>query len=41
MDLGQGEHVLFSGHPSLRAAPGFVLKGLLIAAVVGVICRTD
>ena len=38
MDLGQGEHVLFSGHPSLRAAPGFVLKGLLIAAVVGVIC---
>ena len=38
MDLGQSEHVLFSGHPSLRAAPGFVLKGLLIAAVVGVIC---
>jgi uncharacterized membrane protein YdbT with pleckstrin-like domain len=38
MDLGQGERVLFAGHPSLRAAPGFVLKGLLIAAVVGVIC---
>jgi uncharacterized membrane protein YdbT with pleckstrin-like domain len=37
MDLAQSEHVLFSGHPSLRAAPGFVLKGLLIAAVVGVI----
>jgi uncharacterized membrane protein YdbT with pleckstrin-like domain len=38
MDLGQGEHVLFAGHPSLRAAPSFVLKGLLVAAVVGAIC---
>jgi uncharacterized membrane protein YdbT with pleckstrin-like domain len=37
MELGSGEHVLFSGHPSLRAAPGYVLKGLLVAAVVGVI----
>jgi uncharacterized membrane protein YdbT with pleckstrin-like domain len=38
MELGSGERELFSGHPSLRAAPGFVLKGLLVAAVVGVIC---
>ena len=37
METGPGENVLFSGHPSLRAAPGFVLKGLLVAAVVGVI----
>ncbi len=37
MELGPGEHRLFSGHPSLRAAPGFVLKGLLVAAVVGLV----
>jgi uncharacterized membrane protein YdbT with pleckstrin-like domain len=37
MELGPGERELFSGHPSLRAAPGYVLKGLLIAAVVGLI----
>jgi uncharacterized membrane protein YdbT with pleckstrin-like domain len=35
--MGPGERVLFAGHPSLRAAPGYVLKGLLVAAVVGVI----
>jgi uncharacterized membrane protein YdbT with pleckstrin-like domain len=39
MELGSGERELFSGHPSLRAAPGFVLKGLLVAAVVGVIAK--
>jgi uncharacterized membrane protein YdbT with pleckstrin-like domain len=38
MELGPGERELFSGHPSLRAAPGFVLKGLVVAAVVGLIC---
>ena len=38
MELGSGERELFSGHPSLRAAPGFILKGLLVAAVVGAIC---
>lgn len=37
MELGSGERELFSGHPSLRAAPGFVMKGLLVAAVVGLI----
>lgn len=37
MELGPGEHQLFSGHPSLRAAPGFVLKGLLVAAAVGLV----
>ena len=37
MELGSGERVLFAGHPSLRAAPGYVLKGLLVAAVVGLI----
>ena len=39
MELGPGERELFSGHPSLRAAPGFVLKALLVAAVVGVIAK--
>ena len=39
MDTGSGERELFSGHPSLRAAPGFVLKGLLAAAVIGVIAQ--
>ena len=39
MDMGPGERELFSGHPSLRAAPGFVLKGLLAAVVIGVIAK--
>jgi len=37
MDLGQGERVLFSGHPSWRAALSFYMKGLLVVAVVAVI----
>jgi uncharacterized membrane protein YdbT with pleckstrin-like domain len=39
MELGQGEHVLFAGHPSLRAAPGYVLKALLVAVVVGLVAK--
>ena len=33
MDLGAGEHVLFSGHPSWRATLSFYLKGLVVVAV--------
>jgi uncharacterized membrane protein YdbT with pleckstrin-like domain len=37
MDLGQGEHELFSGHPSWRATLSFYLKGLLVTAAVVII----
>jgi uncharacterized membrane protein YdbT with pleckstrin-like domain len=37
MELGPGEHELFSGHPSWRATLSFYLKGLLVTAVVVVI----
>ena len=33
MDLAQGEHQLFSGHPSWRSTIGFYLKGLLVTTV--------
>jgi uncharacterized membrane protein YdbT with pleckstrin-like domain len=39
MDLGQGERVLFSGHPSWRATLGFYLKGLLVTVVVVLIAQ--
>ena len=35
MDLGPGEHELFSGHPSWRSTLAFYIKGLLIAVVLG------
>ena len=39
LNLSPGEQVIFSGHPSWRAILGFYLKGILFAAVVGVIAR--
>jgi uncharacterized membrane protein YdbT with pleckstrin-like domain len=35
--LHPGEQIIFEGHPSWRAILGFYLKGVLIAAVAGVI----
>jgi uncharacterized membrane protein YdbT with pleckstrin-like domain len=34
-----GEQVIFRGHPSWRAILGFYLKGILIAAIAGVIAN--
>ena len=39
LNLSPGEEVIFEGHPSWRAILGFYLKGILIAAVVGVVAR--
>ena len=39
LNLSSGEQVIFQGHPSWRAILGFYLKGILLAAVVGVIAR--
>jgi uncharacterized membrane protein YdbT with pleckstrin-like domain len=39
LNLSAGEQVIFEGHPSWRAILGFYLKGIAIAAVVGVIAR--
>ncbi|HEY2602318.1 MAG TPA: PH domain-containing protein [Thermoleophilaceae bacterium] len=37
MDLHSGEEVIYEGHPSWRSTIAFYLKGLLVAAAVGVI----
>ena len=39
LNLHPGEKVIFEGHPSWRAILGFYLKGVLIAAVAGVIAK--
>jgi uncharacterized membrane protein YdbT with pleckstrin-like domain len=39
LNLSPGEQVIFEGHPSWRAILGFYLKGLLIAAIVGVLAK--
>ncbi len=39
LNLSPGERVIFEGHPSWRAILGFYLKGIVLAAVVGVIAR--
>jgi uncharacterized membrane protein YdbT with pleckstrin-like domain len=39
VDLQPGEKVLYEGHPSWRAILGFYLKGIVIAAVAGVIAN--
>ena len=39
LNLSPGEQVIFEGHPSWRAILGFYLKGILLAAIVGVIAR--
>jgi len=39
LNLSPGEQVIFEGHPSWRAILGFYLKGIVVAAVVGVIAK--
>jgi uncharacterized membrane protein YdbT with pleckstrin-like domain len=39
LNLSPGEQMIFQGHPSWRAILGFYLKGILVAAIVGVIAK--
>jgi uncharacterized membrane protein YdbT with pleckstrin-like domain len=39
LNLSPGERVIFQGHPSWRAILGFYLKGILIAAILGVLVK--
>ena len=39
LNLSAGEQVIFQGHPSWRAILGFYLKGILVAAIIGVIAK--
>jgi uncharacterized membrane protein YdbT with pleckstrin-like domain len=39
LNLSPGERVIFQGHPSWRAILGFYLKGILVAAIAGVIFK--
>ncbi len=39
LNLSQGETVIFQGHPSWRAILGFYLKGIVVAAILGVIAK--
>jgi uncharacterized membrane protein YdbT with pleckstrin-like domain len=39
LHLSPGEQVLFEGHPSWRSIIGFYLRGVLIAAIVGVVAK--
>lgn len=39
LNLSPGERVIFQGHPSWRAILGFYLKGILIAAIAGVLFK--
>jgi uncharacterized membrane protein YdbT with pleckstrin-like domain len=39
LNLSPGEQVIFQGHPSWRAILGFYLKGVLVAAILGVIFK--
>jgi uncharacterized membrane protein YdbT with pleckstrin-like domain len=39
LNLSPGERVIFQGHPSWRAILGFYLKGILVAAILGVIFK--
>lgn len=39
LHLSPGERVLFEGHPSWRAILGFYLRGILIAAIAGVVAK--
>jgi uncharacterized membrane protein YdbT with pleckstrin-like domain len=39
LNLSPGERVIFQGHPSWRAIVGFYLKGILVAALTGVIFK--
>jgi uncharacterized membrane protein YdbT with pleckstrin-like domain len=37
MDLHPGEEIVFQGHPSWRSILGFYAKGVLVAAVAGIV----
>jgi uncharacterized membrane protein YdbT with pleckstrin-like domain len=39
INLSPGERVIFEGHPSWRAILGFYLKGILIAALAGLVAK--
>jgi len=39
LNLSPGEQVIFQGHPSWRAIVGFYLKGILVAALAGVVFK--
>jgi uncharacterized membrane protein YdbT with pleckstrin-like domain len=39
LNLSPGERVIFQGHPSWRAILGFYLKGILVAAIIGVLAK--
>jgi uncharacterized membrane protein YdbT with pleckstrin-like domain len=39
INLSPGERVIFQGHPSWRAILGFYLKGILVAAIAGVLFK--
>jgi len=39
LNLSPGEQVIFQGHPSWRAILGFYLKGILVAAIAGVLFK--
>jgi uncharacterized membrane protein YdbT with pleckstrin-like domain len=39
LNLSPGERVIFQGHPSWRAILGFYLKGILVAAILGVLAK--
>jgi uncharacterized membrane protein YdbT with pleckstrin-like domain len=39
LNLSPGEQVIFEGHPSWRAILGFYLKGVVVAAVIGLIAK--
>jgi uncharacterized membrane protein YdbT with pleckstrin-like domain len=39
LNLSAGEQVIFEGHPSWRAILGFYLKGIVVAAILGVIAK--
>ena len=39
LNLSQGERVIFEGHPSWRAILGFYLKGVVVAALAGLVAK--
>jgi len=39
LNLSPGERVIFQGHPSWRAILGFYLKGVLVAALAGLLAK--
>jgi uncharacterized membrane protein YdbT with pleckstrin-like domain len=39
LNLSPGEQVIFRGHPSWRAILGFYLKGIVVAALAGLVAK--